>query len=159
LHDPRCRALSSTGRPRPAGPSGALLWYSLLVALVLAGRAGTAAALRVPCDQVIARASHQVRAEHGVSPDLSKLAKQLGTTSGWVEHCMSTYGRRQRRPEIQPGDQREERLELLEIEEPEEVAPEDTEEPGEHEREEGPEERQRNLHLQPTPKRDPFLGE
>src|SRR5262249_19347383 len=122
--------------------SAPLLMWAALVAMVWTIRTDTAAAWRVPCDQVISRVNHEVGAERGGSADLSKLAKAMGTTTGWVEHCMTMYGRRQRRPEVESADRREERLEALEDEEPEEVAPEDVEEPGEHEHEVPYEERQ-----------------
>jgi len=112
------------------------------------GLAGSA--LRVPCDRVISRLNHEEGSEHGTAPDMSRVAKQLHTTVTWVERCMLAYGRRPRRPGLESAESREQHLEDLEEQEPEEVAPEDIAEPGARERKEHPE-KERVTHVKPPP--------
>ena len=60
-------------------------------------------------------------------PDLSVVARKLGTQVLWVEHCMRSYGRNPRRPGRENAEGREEFFERLEEEELEEKASEDLE--------------------------------
>ena len=109
-----------------------------------------AAAVRVDCAEVISHINREIRLGGGRYPDMSRLAKELGTSTIWVEHCMRAYGRRLRRPGWESAESREKALELLEEEEPEESGPEDVEEPGAREREERPE-KFRYMKVRPTP--------
>ena len=105
---------------------------------------------RVGCDEVVSRVDREKRAGHGRAADMSSLAQRLGTTVFWVEHCMLTYGRRPKRPGVESAEIREERMESLEENEPEETAAEDVPEPGAAERPFHPA-RERRLKLQPPP--------
>jgi hypothetical protein len=80
-------------------------------------------------------------------PDISEIAKRLGTTKIWVERCMRMYGRRPERPHRESAETREAELERMEAEEPEEFFPEDK---GELEMEAKRPEKRR-LRLPPTP--------
>jgi hypothetical protein len=104
----------------------------------------------VPCPEVMSEVTRQTSKLRGKSADMSEVAKKLGTSAAWVEHCMRTYGRRAHRPGLESQEGREQRLEALEEDEPEESAQEDVEEPGEHDIEEHPE-KQRILKHRPTP--------
>jgi hypothetical protein len=107
---------------------------------------------RIPCDEVISgfdRASAQ--SERPI--EIGDVARQLKTSTFWVERCMNVYGRRPRRVAAENSEETEQRLESLEEDEPEETAPEDVEEEGVRTRPERPE-RQKVLHgsaRAPTP--------
>lgn len=101
--------------------------------------ASRAAQRRVPCDQVTSRVDHDTNARGGHTVDMSMVAKELGTSVVWVERCMLTYGRRPRRPSGKTAESREQLLESLEENEPEEGGPEDIEEAGAPNRGERPE--------------------
>jgi len=124
----------------------------VIAAVVLTVWLGMASAGTVPCDVIIARVNRNAGKERGRAPDMSELAKQLGTSTVWVEHCMITYGRRSKRPGLESAEGREERLESLEEDEPEETGLEDVEEPGAREEPEHPAKpRQFKSHVEPTP--------
>jgi hypothetical protein len=87
-----------------------------------------AAQRRLPCDQVISRVDHDADVQRGHAADVSRVAKELGTSVTWVERCMLAYGRRAKRPGVESAETTEQRLENFEEDEPEEVGPEDVEE-------------------------------
>jgi hypothetical protein len=105
---------------------------------------------RVPCDAVISEAHKETRTIKQANIDISKVAKNLGTTIAWTEHCMRVYGRRPKRPGLESAESREAELESFEDEEPEETMPEDTEEEGAPDLRLHPE-RQRLLKIHPPP--------
>jgi hypothetical protein len=108
--------------------------------------------VRIPCDQVMSRINREIGAEHGRAADLSLVAKRMGTSVAWVERCLTSYGRRAKRPGLESAEGREERLEKFEEDEPEETFPEDVVEPGARPLHEHPEhERQPRLRIPPTP--------
>ena len=131
-------------------PVGA--WCLALVVLLfwLAIAVPRTEARRVSCDRVLSTANREVRLSKGGTADLSAIARGLGTTVAWVEHCMLAYGRRPRRPGYQTAESRETELERLESDEPEEEFPEDVEEPGARERVVHPQ-RPRVLRVKPPP--------
>ena len=91
-------------------------------------------ARRVPCDQVISQVDRNTTSRGGKgSADLTKLASQLNTTVSWAEHCMRAYGRRPKRAGLQSGGSHRAQVERWEEDEPEESAPEEMEDSGEHE--------------------------
>ncbi len=106
----------------------------LLLAVWLALAVPSTEAGRVPCDRVISRVNREVRIIHGESVDISHVAKQLGTSIAWVEHCMRMFGRRPKRPGHEAAESLEAEIESFEEEEPEEAFAEDVEEPGARER-------------------------
>jgi hypothetical protein len=103
-----------------------LVWLALSVPRSEAGR--------VPCDRVISKVNREVRIVRGESVDISHVAKQLGTSVAWVEHCMRMFGRRPKRPGHEAAGSLEAEIESFEEEEPEEAFAEDVEEPGARER-------------------------
>jgi hypothetical protein len=100
----------------------------------------------------VTRASRMVRAAGQSHVDISRIARKLGTTIPWTEHCMRTYGRRPKRPGLEAAESREAEMEAFEGDEPEETFPEDLEEAGVPDLKERPE-KSRRLKLQapPTP--------
>ena len=104
---------------------------------------------RVSCDSVVSEVHKETRT--GVpNVDISKVARALGTTIAWTEHCMRTYGLRPKRPGRESAESREAELESFEDDEPEEVMPEDAEEEGAPDLKEHPE-RARILKIKPPP--------
>jgi hypothetical protein len=105
-------------------PAGLLLavWLLLSVPRTEAGR--------VSCESVISEVNRETRTTKAPNADLSKVARHLGTSVAWTEHCMWTYGRRPKRPGREAAESREVELENLEEDEPEERMPEDKEEAG-----------------------------
>ena len=85
---------------------------------------------RVACDAVISEVHRETRTIKQPNVDISKVARKLGTTIAWTEHCMRVYGRRPKRPGLESAESREAELESFEDEEPEETMAEDTEEEG-----------------------------
>jgi hypothetical protein len=137
-------------------PDLPLFVLATLLAIGLTRALPQARAGQVACIDVIKRVNRHVSHERGISSDLSVVARDLGSTAPWVEHCMRVYGRRSRRPGLESAEGREERLEAFEDSEPEESGPEDAEEFGARERPEHPEQpRYRRFKLTPTPE----LGE
>jgi len=134
-------------------------WRTLTVvtalALWLLCAAPSGLAGRVPCSTVLSRVTHSVGQEKGRPVDMSQLAKRLGTTVTWVEHCMRVYGRRPKRPGFESAEEREAALEALEEDEPEETSSEDVQEPGARERAEHPA-RERVLRIKPPPTPDSY---
>jgi hypothetical protein len=129
-----------------------ILFFSVLAVLLVAlwmvpprGRAG-----QVSCVQVMRSVNRHVSRERGRSADLSDVAKSLGTSPSWVEHCLRAYGRRPKRPGLESAEGREGLLEDYEESEFEESGPEDVEEPGARERPVHPE-KPRYLQFKPTP--------
>jgi len=99
-----------------------------------------AAQRRAPCDEVTSQVDRDTNARGGHTVDMSVVAKELGTSVVWVERCMLAYGRQPRRPSGKSAESREQLLESLEENEPEEEnAPEDIEEAGAPNRGERPE--------------------
>ncbi len=92
----------------------------LAVACLLPWMPSPSNAAHLECSKVISALAREKRASAGGASDLSKLAKEMGTSIAWIEHCMRTYGRRPRRPGLESAEGRENRLEALEIFEPEE---------------------------------------
>lgn len=109
-------------------------WYwlpaGLLLAVWLAISAPRIEARRVSCDAVISEVHRETATISQPNVDISKVARRLGTTVAWTEHCMRTYGRRPKRPGHESAESREAELESFEDDEPEEPQPEDTEEAG-----------------------------
>lgn len=132
------------------GTAWSLLLGVAVLALWLARPAARVSAGAVSCVQVISRVNHAVGKEGGRLPDMSLIARHLGTSPAWVEHCMRVYGRRPKRPGLEAAEAHEERLEEFEEAEPEESAPEDVEEFGARERPSRPEKPQR-MKIRPTP--------
>ncbi len=102
---------------------------------------GGAATRRVGCAEVISKLDNDTGGRRGRGARISVVARALGTTPWWVERCMTAYGRSipMRRDERTGESLAEDRAERFEEDEPEEVAPEDAEEPGgEHEAPEKP---------------------
>ena len=96
--------------------------------------AAVGAPRRVGCDEVIRKVDHDKSVRQGYTANVFAVAKALGTSSAWVEHCMGVYGRQPRHASAETGEsEREERLEDLEENEPEERMSEDIEAPGERE--------------------------
>ncbi len=110
--------------------NGDWLPAGFLFAIWLATSVPTTEAGRVPCDAVISEVHKETRTVKQANVDISKVARSLGTTVAWTEHCMRAYGRRPKRPGLESAESREAELESFEDEEPEEVMPEDTEEEG-----------------------------
>ncbi len=135
--------------------------YSLLIAAVVftlwvASPVRRAGGGQVPCADVMHRVNREVTALRGGNPDLSEIAKTLGSTPAWVEHCMYTYGRRPKRPGRESAETREARFEKMEEEEPEEPEEKGPEEAGEEEKER----REKRAHLPhptPTPEGEPIF--
>jgi hypothetical protein len=132
---------SRTGYWLPAG---------LLLVVWLALSAPRTEAGRVSCDSVISEVHRETRTFREANVDISKVARRLGTTIAWTEHCMRVYGRRPKRPGLESAESREAELESFEDEEPEETLPEDTEEEGAPDLKLHPE-RQRLLKIHPPP--------
>lgn len=105
---------------------------------------------RVSCDAVISEVHRETRTIKQPNVDISRVARKLGTTIAWTEHCMRVYGRRPKRPGLESAESRESELESFEDEEPEETMPEDTEEEGAPDLKIHPE-RQRLLKIHPAP--------
>ena len=105
---------------------------------------------RVGCDTIISKVDRDRTSKHRRVADMSEVARQLGTSIFWVEHCMLVYGRHPKRPGIESAEAHEELLESLEEDEPEETASEDIPEPGAVERKVYPL-KERRLHLRPPP--------
>ncbi len=117
---------------------------------------GGEAARRVGCAEVISKIDSEASARHGREVRINVVARSLGTTPWWVERCMTTYGRSVPMRKNQPSGESllEERVERFEEDEPEELAPEEVEEPGgEHEAPEKPIKTPR-----PTPNQPGFEG-
>lgn len=131
-----------------------VVFSATLLAVWLASSAPRAEAGRVACDVVISAVHRQVGILRGRSADLSLVAKRLGTTVPWIEHCMRAYGRRPKRPGLESAEAREEQLESFEDEEPEEAFHEDVEEPGARERVVHPQ-KERVLRAKPPPTPEP----
>ena len=112
---------------------------AILLALLVVRGVPPANAGQVSCAEIMHHVNHQISAEHGRAVDISAMAKTIGTSPPWIEHCMQVYGRRPKRPDLQSGEDREDLLETFETSEPEETAPEDEEEDGVRERPEHPE--------------------
>lgn len=91
---------------------------------------GVARAGHVACADVIREVNHEMRLTGGGLPDISHIAKEIGSTPAWVERCLQVYGRRAKRPDRQAPENREAQVERYESEEPEESASEDLEEQG-----------------------------
>lgn len=111
---------------------------------------GPAKAGRVPCVQIVREATSYTSRTRGGVVDVSELAKRMGTSVTWVEHCLRSYGRRPKRPSFESHEGREAELEALEQDEPEETFAEDQEEPGARERPPATQ-RPRYLSIKPTP--------
>ena len=109
---------------------------------------------RVGCDAVISEVHKETRTLKQTHVDISKVAKHLGTSVVWTEHCMRAYGKRPKRPGIESSESRESELEALEEDEPEEVMPEDKEEEGAPDLK-AHQERQRLLKINPPPTPEP----
>jgi len=103
---------------------------------------------QVACAEVISEVNRSIRVNGGVSPELSRVARDVGASPAWVEHCMRVYGRRARRPGLESTEGRESRLERFESDEPEETAPEDVEEAGDDVE---PRRREKPPVIRPTP--------
>ena len=131
------------------------LWRVVCVAVAVVGLvSGVARAGQVACADVMAAINREVRARRGGTPDVAALATRIGSSVPWVEHCMSVYGRRPRRPNLDAVEHGAElRLEQFESDEPEEVAPEELEEPDKEVVKKRPE---RPAVIPPTPGRNPF---
>jgi hypothetical protein len=122
----------------------------LLLATWLVLSAPPTEGARVSCDSVISEVHKETRSFKQANVDISKVARSLGTTVAWTEHCMRAYGRRPKRPGLESAESREAELESFEDEEPEEVLPEDTEEEGAPDLKLHPD-RQRLLKIHPPP--------
>jgi hypothetical protein len=108
---------------------------------------------RIGCDAVISEVHKETRSGRSANVDVSKVARALGTTITWAEHCMRVYGRRPKRPGLESAESREAELESFEDEEPEETMPEDTEEEGAPDLKMHPERpRLLKIHPPPTPR-------
>ena len=105
---------------------------------------------RASCDAVISEVHKETQSIKQANVDISKVARKLGTTIAWTEHCMRAYGRRPKRPGLESAESREAELESFEDEEPEETLAEDTEEEGAPDLKIHPE-RQRLLKIHPPP--------
>jgi hypothetical protein len=138
------------------------LFRSLLAAALLIVAARQASAGRVPCVEIVRKATSYTSRTRGKIVDVSELAKQMGTSVAWVEHCLRAFGRRPKRPSLESHEGREAELEMLEDEEPEESFAEDQEEPGARERPPSTQ-RPRYLSIKPSPapydRRDQLLQE
>lgn len=124
----------------------------ILLCLALGGAVGASCEARagqVACADVVSQVNKSIRVSGGESPEIARIAKDLGTTPAWVEHCMRVYGRRARRPGVESMEGRESRLEQYESDDPEETAPEDVEEPGD---EPQPKHREKPPKIEPTPR-------
>ena len=130
--------------------NGYWLPAGLLLAIWLVTSVPTTHAGRVSCDAVISEVHRETRTFRQANVDISKVARKLGTTIAWTEHCMRIYGRRPKRPGLESAESREAELESFEDEEPEETMPEDTEEEGAPDLKVHPE-RSRVLKAQPPP--------
>ena len=118
---------------------------SSLVALL----STTGWAAQIECPKVISVISRNTSGGAGRGPDISEIAKDLGTSVAWIEHCMRTYGRRPRRPGLESAEGRESRLEAMESYEPEEpLEPEDR---GERDRPPSREKQRKLSQKKPTP--------
>lgn len=128
------------------------MWALRLLCCLVVGAgcwgASPARAAQIACADVISEVNRSIRLNGGTSPEISRLAKRLGSTPAWVEHCMRVYGRRARRPGLESTEGRESRLEQFESDEAEEIAPEDIEEPGE---DLPPKRREKPPVIRPTP--------
>ena len=104
---------------------------------------------------MIKRVDHDKTVREGHSANIFAVAKAVGTSGAWVEHCMEVYGRHPAHSNVESGEsERETRLEELEENEPEETLSEDVESPGEREqpaKEKHPE-RQPVVRARPTPR-------
>lgn len=85
--------------------------------------------MRVPCDQVLAADTQAIDSAGGHSVDLTRMARRLGTSAGWVQRCLESYGRGAMRAGLGSA-QGAERIDMFEDQEPEEVAPEDVDNKG-----------------------------
>ena len=112
---------------------------AMLLALLVVRGVPPANAGQVSCAEIMHQVNHQISASHGRKNDTAAMAKTIGTTTPWIEHCMHVYGRRPKRAELESGEAREERLEKFETDDVEETASEDKEEEGARERHEHPE--------------------
>ncbi len=128
-----------------------LLIAALVCILWVANPVRRARGGAVPCADVMHLVNHEITALSTERPDLSEIAKTLGSTPAWVEHCMLVYGRRPTRPGMESSEGREAKFEKFEEDEPEEPEEQASEEAGEEEK--GPRvERPRVLHkADPTP--------
>lgn len=95
---------------------------------------GPAAAVDAPCPDIMRALRDHLSKTGGEPEKLIKLARKLGTSAEWLEHCMHIFGRRPPRGELTRPEQREEMMDAREIDEVEEAVPEDAEEPGARER-------------------------
>ncbi len=114
------------------------------------------------CPDVLRKVNGHISTRRGEPADLSQIARDLGTSIPWVEHCLQIYGRRAKRPGLESAEERESMMEAVESEEPEESASEDTEEGGARERPPHPQRpRYQDYHFTPTPElgyREPLSG-
>jgi hypothetical protein len=133
-------------------PSRNAYWLpaGLLLAACLVLSAPRIEAWRVSCESVMSAVHKAARTANETHVDISKLAAHLNTSVAWAEHCMRAYGLRTKRPGIESAEGREQELESFEEDEPEEAAPEDTEEEGAPNPKLLPE-RQRLLKIHPPP--------
>jgi len=105
---------------------------------------------RAPCDAVISEVNKERQSTREPNVNVSRIAKVLGTTVAWAEHCMTAYGRRPPRPGVESSESKEAEIESFEEDEPEEMMPEDTEEDGAPDLKEHPE-RPKLLRVHPPP--------
>jgi len=75
---------------------------------------------QIECPKILSAISRPEDGVPGHAPDLSRVAKRLGTNVAWIEQCMRAYGRRSRRPGLESAEGREMKLEALEVYEREE---------------------------------------
>lgn len=127
-------------------------WALAALLMVLAG-ARAAWAGNVSCVDIVREATAYTSRSRGRVVDVSELARQMGTSITWVEHCLRAFGRRPKRPSLESHETREADLEALEESEPEESFAEDREEPGARERPPATP-RPRYLSLKPTAEMD-----
>lgn len=107
-----------------------------------------AALRRIPCEQVIAHIDHDPKPNHAT--DAVRIARQMHISVLWVDRCMEAYGRRMKQEVHKSAEAREQRLESLEEDEPEEVG---SEELGEMD----PQDRRELRRLQPHPDQEKVL--
>ena len=94
---------------------------------------------RLPCSEVVSRLDHDRGVQSGHSTNVARIAKDMGTSVIWMEHCVEAYGRRPLHRSIEDTEGAEAELEKFESGEAEEGGPEDLQEGGARERVEHPE--------------------
>lgn len=124
--------------------------FALLVCVIVLGSARVGWGGNVSCVEIVRRANAYTSRSRGRVVDISELARKMGTSVTWVEHCLKAFGRRPKRPSLESHESREAELEALEESEPEESFAEDREEPGARERPPATT-RPRYLSIKPTP--------